>query len=124
MLQTLRDKTSGWIATVILGLLIIPFALVGLQDYLVQRGGNHVAQIDTPPSWWQSAPSWWPVSVVWDHEQITVEEFRSRFEQVRQRQREQQGENFDARAFESADNKRLILEAMIDERLQGIAAQQ
>lgn len=124
MLQTLRDKTSGWIATVILGLLIIPFALVGLQDYLVQRGDNHVAQIDMPPSWWQSAPSWWPVSVLWDHEQITVEQFRTRFEQVRQLQREQQGENFDARAFESADNKRAILEAMIDERLQGLAARQ
>ena len=28
MLQKLRDKTSGWIATLILGLLIIPFAFV------------------------------------------------------------------------------------------------
>lgn len=123
MLQTLRDKTSGWIATVILGLLIIPFALVGLQDYLVQRGDNHVAQIDVPPKWWTSAPSWWPMSTAWDHEQITVEEFRARFEQARQRARTEQGEAFDARGFESADNKRAILDAMIDERLQAIAAE-
>ncbi len=122
MLQTLRDKTSGWIATVILGLLIIPFALVGLQDYLVQRGESHVAQIDVPPKWWSSAPTWWPVSTVWDQEQITVDEFRTRFEQARQRARTEQGESFDARAFESADNKRAILDAMIDERLQAIAA--
>ncbi|MFC0677543.1 SurA N-terminal domain-containing protein [Lysobacter korlensis] len=123
MLQTLRDKTSGWIATVIIGLLIIPFALVGLQDYLVQRGNDHVAQIDVPPSWWPSAPSWWPVSTLWDHEQISVQEFRSRFEQARQRARTEQGEAFDARAFESAENKRAVLDAMIDERVQGIVAE-
>ena len=35
MLQKLRDKTSGWIATVILGLLIIPFAFFGLEQYMV-----------------------------------------------------------------------------------------
>lgn len=124
MLQTLRDKTSGWIATVILGLLIIPFALVGLQDYLVQRSDAHVAQIDVPPAWWPTAPSWWPVSVLWDHEQITTQEFRQRFEQARERARTEQGEAFDARAFESAENKRAILESMIDERVQGIAAEQ
>lgn len=124
MLQTLRDKTSGWIATVIICLLIIPFALVGLQDYLVQRGDTDVAQIDVPPAWWPDAPTWWPVSTFWDHEQITTQEFRSRFEQARQRARAEQGEAFDARAFESTENKRAILEAMIDERLQGIAAEQ
>lgn len=124
MLQTLRDKTSGWIATVILGLLIIPFALVGLQDYLVQRGDSHVARIDVPPTWWPSAPTWWPVSTLWDHELVTVEEFRSRFEQARQRARAEQGEAFDARAFESAENKRALLETMIDERVQGVAVEQ
>lgn len=124
MLQTLREKTSGWIATVIIGLLIIPFALVGLQDYLVQRGDTHVAQIDVPPSWWRSAPTWWPVSTVWDHERITTQEFRSRLEIERQRARQEQGEAFDARAFESAENKRAILERMIDERVQAIAARE
>lgn len=124
MLQTLRDKTSGWIATVIIGLLIIPFALVGLQDYLVQRSDTHVAQIDVPPAWWPTAPAWWPVSVFWDHERISTQDFRQRFEQARQRARSEQGEAFDARAFENAENKRAVLEAMIDERVQGIAAEQ
>ena len=31
MLQKLREKTSGWIASLILGLLIIPFAFVGVN---------------------------------------------------------------------------------------------
>lgn len=123
MLQKLREKTSGWIATVILGLLIIPFAFVGIEQYLGQRTDNSVARIDAPPKWWPSAPSWWPVSVFWQHETVTVEEFRSRFEQERQRQRAQQGEAFDARAFESADNKRAILDTLVDARVQQLAAQ-
>ncbi|GHA69630.1 SurA N-terminal domain-containing protein [Cognatilysobacter bugurensis] len=124
MLQTLREKTSGWIATVIIGLLIIPFALVGLQDYLVQRGDVHVAEIDVPPSWWRGAPAWWPVSTLWEHERITTQEFRTRLENARQRARQEQGEAFDARAFETAENKRAVLEQMIDERVQAIAARE
>jgi len=122
MLQTLRDKTSGWFATVILGLLIVPFALWGLQDYLGQRSTTHVAQIDLPPTWWESAPRWWPVSMVWDHEKIGVDEFRTRFEQVRQQARADQGERFDARAFESADNKRQVLDGLVGQKLQEIVA--
>ncbi len=122
MLQKLRDKTSGWIATVILGLLIIPFAFFGLEQYLVQRTDTNVAQIDAPPDWWQSAPSWWPASVLWDHEPITVDEFRTSFEQARQQARGQQGEAFDARAFENASNKRAILDSLIDQRIQRLAA--
>lgn len=122
MLQKLRDKTSGWIATVILGLLIVPFAFFGLEQYLVQRTDNHVASIEVPPSWWQSAPAWWPVSVFWDHEQITVDEFRTAFEQARQQARAEQGEAFDPRAFESVDNKRALLDTLIDQRIQRITA--
>ena len=122
MLQKLRDNTSGWVATVIIGLLIIPFAFVGLEQYAVQRTDNHVAQIDAPPDWWQGAPSWWPVSVFWDHEQITVDEFVKSYEQARQQARTQQGEAFDARAFEAADNKRAILDGLIDQRIQRMAA--
>lgn len=122
MLQKLRDNTSGWIATAIIGLLIVPFAFVGLEQYAVQRTDSSVAHIDAPPSWWQAAPSWWPVSVFWDHEQIAVDEFRTSYEQARQQARAQQGEAFDARAFEAADNKRAILDGLVDQRIQRMAA--
>lgn len=122
MLQALREKTSGWIATVILGLLMIPFALVGLQDYMVQRTENYAARIDVPPAWWPSAPSWWPISVFWEHEEVTRDEFRNAFERVRQQQRVQQGDAFDAREFESADNKRGILDQLVDLRVQKMMA--
>lgn len=122
MLQKLRDKTSGWIATVILGLLIVPFAFFGVEQYFSQQATSYVAKIDAPPKWWQSAPSWWPVSMFWNHEQVTGDEFRTSFEQARQQARTQQGEAFDARAFESADSKRAILDGLIDQRIQRIAA--
>ena len=65
MLQKLRDKTSGWIATLILGLLIIPFAFVGVNEYMGGGTDNAVAKVEAPPSWWNSAPGWWPLSMLW-----------------------------------------------------------
>jgi peptidyl-prolyl cis-trans isomerase D len=122
MLQQLREKTSGWIATVILGLLIIPFAFFGMDSYLSQRVETHAARIQTPPAWWQGAPSWWPVSKLWQREDIDAGEFRKEFELERQQQRQQQGEAFDLRAFEQADNKRRILDRLIDMRVLRMAS--
>ena len=34
MLQSIRDKTSGWIAYLIIGLISVPFALWGINSYL------------------------------------------------------------------------------------------
>lgn len=41
MLQTIRDKTSGWIAYLVIGLISIPFALWGINSYL--GGGEQKA---------------------------------------------------------------------------------
>lgn len=122
MLQTLREKTSGWIATVVLGLLIIPFAFVGVNEYMTGGNDNAVARVQAPPSWWQSAPSWWPLSLLWQHEEVTPEEFRNAFERERAQQREAMGEAFDPREFESADNKRRVLEQLIDQKALQLAA--
>lgn len=117
MLQKLREKTSGWIATVILVLLAIPFAFFGVDQYMSQSVDDYVARIDAPPTWWKAAPSWWPVSMLWQHEEIDSAAFRERYEQSRQEQQQRQGETFDVRAFESVQNKREILDALIDERV-------
>src|SRR3954468_5880627 len=103
MLQKLRDTTSGWIATVILGLLIIPFAFFGMVSYMSQRVETFAAHIAQPPAWWQSAPQAWPVSYLWRTHDIDNAEFRQRFEQARMRAQEEQGDKFDAKAFESVD---------------------
>ncbi len=39
MLQLIRDKVTGWIAAIIMGLLIIPFAFWGI-NYYFDNGGN------------------------------------------------------------------------------------
>ena len=122
MLQKLRDKTTGWIATVILGLLIVPFAFFGMESYMSERVDNYVARIAQPPSWWASAPQVWPVTYFWTINDISSETYRQRLEDERMRQRDEQGDAFDAKAFESVENKRRILDALIDEQLMRLAA--
>lgn len=124
MLQKLREKTSGWIATAILGLLMIPFLFVVDNSYLGGIGANNVAKVAAPPAWWPSAPSWWPLSLLWRHHEISTEEFRERFEQLRMQARQEQGDAFDARAFESKENKRLALQQLIDEQVVRLASEQ
>ncbi|RXR05219.1 SurA N-terminal domain-containing protein [Pseudoxanthomonas composti] len=122
MLQTLRDKTSGWIATLILGLLIIPFAFVGVNEYMGGGGDVPAARVKAPPSWWSSAPAFWPVSMLWQHADVTTKDFKDAFEQQRIQQRQQQGDGFDARQFESADNKRAVLEQLVNRKVLELAA--
>ncbi len=124
MLQKLRDKTSGWIVTVILGLLMIPFLFVIDSSYLGGVGAQNVAKVAAPPTWWRSAPSWWPMSFLWQHHEISSQDFRVRFEQARQQARQEQGENFDPREFESTENKLAVLDQMIDEQVVRLAGEQ
>ncbi len=122
MLQKLRDKTTGWIATAVLGLLIIPFVFVGVNEYGTGSTDTTVATIEAPPAWWSSAPSWWPLSMFWQQEVVSLEEFRTRFEIERSVEREALGEAFDPRAFESLDNKMQVLQLLVDEKVLALAA--
>lgn len=97
MLTTLREKTSGWIASAILIALTIPFAFFGINNYF-----------DT------QAESW--VAKVGDVE-IGQEEFRQRFEEYRQRMRQMMGESYDAQMVETVETKRRLLDQMINEEL-------
>lgn len=123
MLQKLRDKTTGWIATLILGLLIIPFAFVGVNEYMGGGAADDVATVEAPPSWWQSAPAWWPLSMLWQRKEITLDEFRTEFERVRQQQRQQLADNFDPREFESKENKLKVLQQLIDREVLSLASE-
>lgn len=122
MLQKLRENSTGWVAKLILLLLTVPFLFFGMEQYLTQRVDTWVAQIEAPPTWWENAPSWWPVSMLWTTETIQTDEFRNQFQQVRQRQQQAQGDAFDPRTFETVENKRLVLERMVDDRVQKMMA--
>ena len=116
MLQNIRDKTSGWFATLILGTIIIIFGLgFGISDYLSPQVNNYVAKIEGEGVFLGfKKPSL----------EIGSDEFRSRLEQVRQREMAEQGDAFDTAKFELVDSKRAVLEKYIDEKLIVFAAQQ
>jgi len=122
MLQKLRDKTSGWIASVIFGLLLIPFSFFGVEQYMHSKTETWSAKIEAPPTWWSGAPNWWPASLLWTREEISNQEFRQRFERERQAQRQELGAAYDPRAFETPDTKRRIIDEMIDQRVMQMAA--
>jgi len=125
MLQALREKTSGWIAIAIVAVLAVPFAFFGMEQYLFQGVSSDAAKVEAPPRWWSSAPDWALVRrLVWESESITAEEFRSAFEAERRRRRDEQGERFDARAFENPQARREVLETLIDQAVMRLAARQ
>jgi peptidyl-prolyl cis-trans isomerase D len=97
MLQTLRDKTTGWIAFLILGLVSVPFAFFGIEQYFEVRTPNYVAKVGD--------------------KEISQNEFRERFEQYRQNARRQLGDSYDPSYFEQPLVKRQMLEQMVNEEL-------
>ena len=123
MLQALRDKMTGWIAIGIVILLAVPFAFFGMEQYLFQSGASYAAKVEAPPAWWRGAPDLWPVrKLVWSSETITAEDFRRGFEQERQQRRIELGDDYDPRAFESIENRRQVLEGMVDQAVLRMAA--
>jgi len=46
MLGAIRRKTKGWVAIVVVGLIIIPFALFGIQDYASRSANTSIAKVD------------------------------------------------------------------------------
>ncbi|MDR6992487.1 SurA N-terminal domain-containing protein [Luteimonas sp. 3794] len=123
MLQALRDKTSGWIAIAIVAVLAVPFAFFGMEQYLFQNNADYAAKVEAPPKWWQSAPDWWLVrKFAWSSAEVSAAEFRQTFDSMREQRRQQEGEAFDARAFETMESKREVLEQLIDRAVLGLAA--
>ena len=97
MLQSLREKTTGWIAAIVLGLLAIPFMFFGVNNYF-----------STPVETW--------VAKVGEGE-VSTNDYRTRFEQYRQQIRQARGAAYDAREVETPETKRRVLDGMIDEEL-------
>lgn len=112
MLQTIREKK--WITIAILVPVIITMAFFGIDSYFSTNIDTYAARINGPAK-----------LGIWggQEREILQDDFRRRYEQTRLQERERQGEAFDSEAFESLDNKREILEAMIDEALLSLVAE-
>jgi len=46
MLGAIRNKSKGWVAYLIVGLITIPFALFGIQDYANRSANTSIAKVD------------------------------------------------------------------------------
>lgn len=114
MLQRIRDKSSGWMAFLILGAVIITMAFFGIDSYFSPRIETYAAKVEGPPSFWIFGKQ---------EREISQEEFRRSFEQARQQAREQQGEAFDSAAFEALDSKRNVLDGLVDDALMALVAE-
>lgn len=94
MLQALRDKSTGWITIVILGFLAFLLLLSGLQGYVVSSTDVSAAKVGG--------------------EEISPVEFTTRYQEARA-QFVQSGQ--DDAAFDTAERRREVLEAMVSEKL-------
>lgn len=97
MLQTIRERAQGWIAWVIVILLIIPFALWGIQSYLGVSGE--------------------PVAAKVNGFELTERDLDRQVRQTRIELREQLGAAYDPALFEAGVLREQVLDDMIREAL-------
>lgn len=96
MLHFIREKAKGWIAYVIVGLLIIPFALWGVNEYLGNGGKLVAANVNG--------------------NEISQREFQQAFYEQRNRMQQMLGGQYDAQLFDPQIKKRVISE-LVDREL-------
>lgn len=94
MLQALRDKSTGWLTAVVLGLVVIALGLSGLQGYVEPTTETYVAKVGK--------------------QEITPQEYGQQFERYRQRFIEQ---GMDAAEFNKPERKREFLDGMVSQEI-------
>ena len=103
VLQSIRERLTGILAFAILGILIIPFALVGVNEYFTSSSGNNVARINET--------------------EITFNDFNQSFSDYRRRMQSIMGASYDPVQFDSLIVRRRHLDNLIDQELITQAAQ-
>ena len=96
MLNFIRERIQGWLAYAIVGLLIIPFALWGINEYLGNSGSLVVANVNDT--------------------EISQRDFQQAFYTQRDRMRQMLGKQYDSRIFDPQIKKRVIRE-LVDQEL-------
>ena len=97
MLQSIRDKTSGWIAYLVIGLISIPFALWGINSYL--GGGQEQA------------------AAIVDGDEISVRQLDAGYARYRDRLRQVFGGTLPAAFDNELMLKEQVLGQIIEERV-------
>jgi peptidyl-prolyl cis-trans isomerase D len=102
VLQSIRERLTGLLAIFILGILVIPFAFVGVNSYFQSGTENLVARVND--------------------QEISTSDFTQSFGNYRRRMQSIMGASFDPEEFESLVSRRAHLDVMIDEELLSQAA--
>ncbi len=97
MLQSIHDQAQSWIAWVIVGLLIIPFALWGINSYFDGGASAVVAEVNGT--------------------EIDLRDYQRSLQQQRQKMRSLLGKNYRPEMMESPQMRRAVLDAMIENDL-------
>lgn len=97
VLQSIRERLTGILAFAILGILIIPFALVGVNEYFTSSSGNLVARVN--------------------EKEITFNDFNQSFSNYRRRMQSIMGAAYDPVQFDQLVMRREHLDSMIDQEL-------
>ena len=97
MLTTIREKTQGWIAGIILGLLAIPFALWGVNSYFETDAKLIVARVGD--------------------QDIGVNEYKNALEEQRRSLQQMYGRGLNPKMLDSPEFKLRTLDDLIDQAL-------
>jgi len=98
MLQTLHNKSSSLFVKIVIGVLVVIFGgFFGVESYMIQQTDTYVAKVGG--------------------EEISQQEFRSRYDDYRTRIQQMMGGNVDMQMFDNPTQKRRMLDSMIDEEL-------
>lgn len=103
VLQSIRERLTGVLAFVILGILIVPFALVGVNEYFTAGNTNIVARINET--------------------EISFNDFNQSFSNYRRRMQSIMGAAYDPVEFDQLVIRRQHLDSLIDQELITQAAQ-
>ena len=103
VLQSIRERLTGFLAFTILGILVIPFALVGVNSYFTSSSGNIVAMVNET--------------------EISTNDFNQSFSNYRRRMQSIMGAAYDPVQFDQLIVRREHLDNLIDQELITQAAQ-
>ena len=103
VLQSIRERLTGVLAFAILGILIVPFALVGVNEYFTSSSGNIVARIND--------------------KEINFNDFNQSFSNYRRRMQSIMGAAYDPVQFDGLVIRREHLDSLIDQELISQAAE-
>ena len=103
VLQSIRERLTGVLAFTILGILVVPFALVGVNSYFTASGGNNVARINDA--------------------EISFNDFNQSFSNYRRRMQSIMGAEYDPVQMDQLTVRREHLDNLINDELITQAAQ-